>query len=86
MDSFIYSLIFSSVLLCTFAQNFVVTGNLKRKYLACEDSRKVTLAYESGRGPDEENEYELFIKHNFEKYSTVEIRFDGGATVKLVSN
>lgn len=51
----------------------------------CNGSTDIQIMYEPGRAPEDENKYDLWIHKKFPKYTVIILKFDKGASVKLVS-
>lgn len=65
---------------------WAIVGNpLLRAYL-CNGTDKVVAVYESGLGPEEENQYNLNIEEKLTKNSRIKIRFDAEAKVTLTNS
>ncbi|KAL4709578.1 hypothetical protein ACJJTC_007309 [Scirpophaga incertulas] len=68
------------------AQNWGIVGNPLAFYHPCEGNGNVTVIFESGLPPEEENQYILQIRETLVKNSRVELKFDSDATLILRDN
>lgn len=71
---------------CDDDSGWAFVGNPLLHARPCNDSKDITLSYEPGLPPGEENKYTVFIMKQFPTQSKVTLRFDVDASVVLVSN
>lgn len=63
-----------------------IVGNPLAHYRPCKGNNEVTVQYEQGLPPGEENQYHLFVSDGLPVHSKARLQFDSEATVTLVSH
>ncbi|XP_059044822.1 limulus clotting factor C-like [Achroia grisella] len=65
------------------AAGWSFVGNPLGRARPCNGNNIIEAVFEAGLGPEEENQYQLFIYEKFPKHSRIKIYFDSEATVTL---
>ncbi|KOB77429.1 Hemolymph proteinase 16, partial [Operophtera brumata] len=60
-----------------------IVGNPLAHYRPCNNSDKVSVAFESGLAPGEENQYTMFVAENLPKNTRARLKFDSEASLTL---
>ncbi|VVC92716.1 unnamed protein product, partial [Leptidea sinapis] len=86
MKIVIFAIILTLTLLDTThsEDSWAIVGNPLVFVHPCNDTKKITISYEPGRSPEEENQYSVFFDMQFFINTKIVLRFDAEASVKLV--
>ncbi|CAG9792313.1 unnamed protein product [Diatraea saccharalis] len=67
-------------------KNFAIVGNPLAFFRPCKDNENITVIFEAGLPPEEENQYQLQINEEFRRNYKMNLIFDSDATVTLGNN